>query len=67
MYAFIDQPIGQTHPVFTGGLEAMDDQLEALPKTKDHRTDYEVHDAEAVLDGELDGFIANYLRSKVGK
>jgi peptide chain release factor 2 len=34
---------------------------------KDHRTDYEVHDAEAVLDGELDGFIAAYLRSKVGE
>jgi peptide chain release factor 2 len=34
---------------------------------KDHRTDYEVHDAEAVLDGELDGFFTAYLRSKVGK
>jgi peptide chain release factor 2 len=41
--------------------------LHPYKMVKDHRTDYEVHDAEAVLDGELDGFIANYLRSKVGK
>jgi peptide chain release factor 2 len=30
---------------------------------KDHRTDYETSNAEAVLDGELDGFINAYLRS----
>jgi len=41
--------------------------LHPYKMVKDHRTDYEVHDAEAVLDGELDGFIANYLRSKVGR
>jgi peptide chain release factor 2 len=41
--------------------------LHPYKMVKDHRTDYEVHDAEAVLDGELDGFITNYLRSKVGK
>jgi len=34
---------------------------------KDHRTDYQVTDAEAVLDGELDGFITAYLRSLMGK
>jgi peptide chain release factor 2 len=41
--------------------------LHPYKMVKDHRTDYEVHDAEAVLDGELDGFIASYLRSRVGE
>ncbi len=34
---------------------------------KDHRTDYETSNTEAVLDGELDGFIKAYLRSIMGK
>jgi peptide chain release factor 2 len=34
---------------------------------KDHRTDYETSNTEAVLDGELDGFINAYLRSIMGK
>jgi len=33
---------------------------------KDHRTDYEEGNTQAVLDGEIDGFIEAYLRSKVG-
>jgi len=33
---------------------------------KDHRTDYEVGNTAAVLDGEIDGFIEAYLRSTVG-
>ena len=41
--------------------------LHPYKMVKDHRTEYEVHDAEAVLDGELDDFITAYLRSKVGK
>ena len=41
--------------------------LHPYKMVKDHRTDYEVHNAEAVLDGELDGFITDYLRSQVGK
>jgi peptide chain release factor 2 len=40
--------------------------LHPYKMVKDHRTDYEVHDAEAVLDGELDGFVTAYLRSTVG-
>ena len=28
---------------------------------KDHRTDYEVGNADAVLDGDIDGFIEAYL------
>jgi peptide chain release factor 2 len=34
---------------------------------KDHRTDYQTGDTDAVLDGDLDGFITAYLRSLVGK
>lgn len=41
--------------------------LHPYKMVKDHRTDFEVHNAEAVLDGELDGFITSYLRSQVGK
>jgi peptide chain release factor 2 len=41
--------------------------LHPYKMVKDHRTDYEVHNAEAVLDGELDGFVTSYLRSQVGK
>jgi peptide chain release factor 2 len=34
---------------------------------KDHRTGYETGNTEAVLDGEMDGFIDAYLRSIMGK
>ena len=34
---------------------------------KDHRTGYQTGDTEAVLDGELDGFITAYLRHIAGK
>jgi peptide chain release factor 2 len=34
---------------------------------KDHRTAYETSNTEAVLDGELDGFIDAYLRSTMGQ
>jgi len=34
---------------------------------KDHRTAYETSATEAVLDGDLDGFIDTYLRSIIGK
>jgi peptide chain release factor 2 len=33
---------------------------------KDHRTDHEEGNTQAILDGEIDGFIEAYLRSKVG-
>ena len=41
--------------------------LHPYKMVKDHRTGYEVNNAEAVLDGDLDGFITAYLRFKVGK
>ncbi|MFP3879902.1 MAG: peptide chain release factor 2 [Dehalococcoidia bacterium] len=40
--------------------------LHPYKMVKDLRTDYQVNDPDAVLDGELDGFITAYLRSKVG-
>jgi peptide chain release factor 2 len=41
--------------------------LHPYKMVKDHRTEYQSADAEAVLDGELDGFISAYLRSKMGE
>jgi peptide chain release factor 2 len=34
---------------------------------KDHRTNHEEGNTEAVLDGELDPFIEAYLREQVGE
>ncbi|MCX6011800.1 MAG: peptide chain release factor 2, partial [Chloroflexi bacterium] len=41
--------------------------LHPYKMVKDHRTDYQSGDTEAVLDGELDGFISAYLKSKLGE
>ncbi len=40
--------------------------LHPYKMVKDHRTGYEVGNAEAVLDGDLNGFIQAYLRANVG-
>jgi len=37
--------------------------LHPYKMVKDHRTEYEVTDAEAVLDGDLDGFIEAFLKN----
>ena len=41
--------------------------LHPYKMVKDHRTEYETANPEAVLDGDLDGFITAYLRSVMGK
>ena len=41
--------------------------LHPYKMVKDHRTDYQTSNAEAVLDGDLDNFITAYLRSSLGQ
>lgn len=41
--------------------------LHPYKMVKDHRTDYQTGNPEAVLDGELDDFIIAYLRSGIGR
>ena len=41
--------------------------LHPYQMVKDHRTNYEVGNAQSVLDGALDGFIEAYLQSQVGE
>ena len=40
--------------------------LHPYQMVKDHRTNYEVGNAQAVLDGDIDGFITAFLRANVG-
>jgi peptide chain release factor 2 len=40
--------------------------LHPYQMVKDHRTNFEVGNAQAVLDGDLDGFIESYLRESLG-
>jgi len=41
--------------------------LQPYQMVKDHRTDYQVGNPQAVLDGEIDDFIAAYLRHRVSQ
>ena len=40
--------------------------LHPYKMVKDHRTNYETGSTQAVLDGNLDGFMEAYLRMRVG-
>jgi peptide chain release factor 2 len=41
--------------------------LQPFQLVKDHRTDVEIGNVDAVLDGEIDQFVEAYLRQTVGK
>ncbi len=41
--------------------------LHPYKMVKDHRTDYQTSNTDAILDGDLDGFITAYLRSGLGR
>jgi peptide chain release factor 2 len=41
--------------------------LHPYKMVKDHRTNYEVGNTQAVLDGQLEGFMEAYLRYRVGE
>jgi len=41
--------------------------MQPYQMVKDHRTDFQMGNVTAVLNGELDGFIESYLRYRVKK
>jgi peptide chain release factor 2 len=50
-----------------GGTAVRSYFLHPYQLVKDHRTDFEVGNAQGVLDGNLDGFIRAYLLQAAGQ
>lgn len=50
-----------------GGSQIRSYVFHPYSMVKDHRTNYEVGNTEAVMNGDLNGFMENYLKQNIEK